>query len=82
MEEANTLPWRIFFSFEGIQHLKTLPHTPQHNGSADTRHEHIVYKALTFLHHAKMPQKYCYCAFTKTELRKTKSFRLFVLPLA
>ena len=31
-----------FLSTNGIQHLKTPPHTPQHNGTAERRHKHML----------------------------------------
>lgn len=47
----------------GIQHLKTPPHTPQHNGTAERRHKHIVDTGFTLLHQAKLPHKYWSYAF-------------------
>ena len=47
----------------GIQHLKTPPHTPQHNGTAERRHKHIVETGLTLLSQAKLPYQYWSYAF-------------------
>lgn len=52
-----------FLSTLGIQHLKTPPHTPQHNGMAERRHKHIVDTGLTLLYQAKVPHKYWSYAF-------------------
>ncbi|KAK0580290.1 hypothetical protein LWI29_000376 [Acer saccharum] len=47
----------------GIQHLKSPPHTPEHVGTAERKHRHVVETALTLLHHASMPIKYWSLAF-------------------
>ena len=39
----------------GIQHLKTSPHTPQHNSSIKRRHCHVVETGLTLLHTTSLP---------------------------
>lgn len=44
---------KTFLSNEGIQHFKTPPHTPQHNGMAERRHKHIISTGLILLHQAK-----------------------------
>lgn len=49
---------RKYLSIDGISHLTTPPHTPQHNGYSERRHRHIVETFLTLLDHAKMPLKY------------------------
>ncbi|KAK0606765.1 hypothetical protein LWI29_004059 [Acer saccharum] len=48
----------------GIQHLKSPPHTPEHVGTAECKHRHVVETALTLLHHASMPPKYWSLAFS------------------
>ena len=55
-----------FLSTLGIQHLKTPPHTPQHNGTAERRHKHIVDTGLTLLHEANISNKYRSYAFQTT----------------
>lgn len=47
-----------YLSLDGITHLTTPPHTPQHNGYSERRHRHIVETSLTLLTHAHMPLKY------------------------
>ncbi|KAK0572541.1 hypothetical protein LWI29_033229 [Acer saccharum] len=47
----------------GIQHLKSPPHTPEHVGTAERKHRHVVETALTLLHYASMPPKYWSLAF-------------------
>ncbi|KAK0608672.1 hypothetical protein LWI29_034169 [Acer saccharum] len=47
----------------GIQHLKSPPHTPEHVGTAERKHRHIVETALSMLHHASMPLKFWSLAF-------------------
>ena len=47
-----------FLAILGIQHLKTPPYTPQHNGTIERRHKYIVNTGLTLLSQAKLPLKY------------------------
>lgn len=42
----------------GISHLTSPPHTPEHNGFAERRHKHIVETALALLSHAHLPLEY------------------------
>lgn len=43
---------------QGIQHLKTALHTPEHNGSAERYHRYVVKIGLTLLHKASLPYFY------------------------
>lgn len=47
-----------FLSANGISHLTTPPHTPEHNGFSERRHRHIVETGLSLLTHASMPLSY------------------------
>ncbi|KAK0574427.1 hypothetical protein LWI29_023559 [Acer saccharum] len=47
----------------GIQHLKSPPHTPEHVGTAERKHRHVVETALTLLNHASLPPKFWSLAF-------------------
>ncbi|KAK0605807.1 hypothetical protein LWI29_030936 [Acer saccharum] len=47
----------------GIQHLKSPPHTPEHVGTAERKHRHVVETALSLLHHASMPLRFWSLAF-------------------
>nr|CAN80558.1 hypothetical protein VITISV_023041 [Vitis vinifera] len=44
-----------FLSTNGISHLTTPPHTPEHNGISERRHRHIIETSLSLLTHASMP---------------------------
>lgn len=46
---------RSYLSSNGISHLTTPPHTPQHNGLSERKHRHIVETGLSLLSTAKMP---------------------------
>ncbi|GJV96906.1 retrovirus-related pol polyprotein from transposon RE1 [Tanacetum coccineum] len=47
-----------FFSSCGISHLTSPPHTPEHNGTAERRHQHIVETGLSLLHFSSLPFHY------------------------
>lgn len=47
-----------FLSMNGIAHLTTPPHTPEHNDMSKRRHLHIVETGLTLLTHASIPLSY------------------------
>lgn len=49
---------REFLSTNGITHLTTPPHTPEHNGLSERRHRHIVETGLSLLTHASIPTTY------------------------
>ena len=55
---------RSFLSINGITHLTTPPHTPEHNGISERKHRHIVETGLTLLGQASMPKSYWSYAFT------------------
>ena len=52
-----------FLAFNGISHLTTPPHTPEHNGFSERRHLHIVETGFTLLFHASIPLTYWSNAF-------------------
>lgn len=47
-----------FFAVNGISHLTSPPHTPEHNGFAERQHRHIVETRLTLLSLADVPITY------------------------
>ena len=49
------LALRSFLTTNGITHLTTPSHTPEHNGYSKRRHRHIVETSLTLLHQASIP---------------------------
>lgn len=57
------LALREFLSSNGISHLTSPPHTPEHNGLAERRHRHIVETGLTLLTKASIPNTYWTYAF-------------------
>ncbi|KAH0780739.1 hypothetical protein KY290_000337 [Solanum tuberosum] len=54
---------REFFTSNGISHFLTPPHTPEHNGTAERRHRHIVETGITLLHVSKLPLSFWSFAF-------------------
>ena len=52
-----------FFSKCGISHLTSPPYTPEHNGTSERRHRHIVEIGLTLLHQASLPIRFWTYAF-------------------
>ena len=52
-----------FLSTNGISHLTTPPHTPEHNGFFERRYRHIVESGLSLLTHASMSLIYWTCIF-------------------
>ena len=55
-----------FFSTNGISHLTTPPHTPEHNDFSEQRHLHIVEIGLALLSHASLPLSYWTSVFSTT----------------
>ena len=47
----------------GIEHLTSPPCTPEHVGSVECKHHHIVETSLTFLHNAALPLRFWSHAF-------------------
>ena len=54
---------RSFLADQGISHLTTPLHTPEHNGLAERRHHHIVETGMSLLTHASVPIQYWTYAF-------------------
>lgn len=54
---------RQFLITKGITHLTTPPHTPEHNGISERKHQHIVETGLTLLSKAFVPKAYWTYAF-------------------
>uniref|UniRef100_A0A6N2KS64 Integrase catalytic domain-containing protein n=1 Tax=Salix viminalis TaxID=40686 RepID=A0A6N2KS64_SALVM len=52
-----------YLANNGISHLTTPPHTPQHNGTAERRHRQITTTGLTLLHQASLPLSFWPYAF-------------------
>lgn len=44
-----------FLTEQGIAHLATPPHTPEHNGLAKSKHIHVVETGMTLLSQASVP---------------------------
>ena len=58
-----------FLAVNGISHLTSPPHTPEHNGFAERRHRHIVETGLTLLTHSSIPSHFwCYAFSTAVYL--------------
>ncbi|RVW17904.1 Retrovirus-related Pol polyprotein from transposon RE1 [Vitis vinifera] len=53
-----------FLTINGVSHLTSPPHTPEHNGYSKRRHRHIVETGLSLLTHASMPLSYWPFAFS------------------
>ncbi|WOH16446.1 hypothetical protein DCAR_0935999 [Daucus carota subsp. sativus] len=45
------------------KHLQSPPYTPQHIGTAERKHRHIVETSLTLLHHSSLPITYWTASF-------------------
>lgn len=54
---------RSFLIANGISHLTSPPHTPEHNGISESKHRHIVETGLTLLNKATVPKRYWPYAF-------------------
>lgn len=54
---------REFLVSNGISHLTSPPHTPEHNGLSERKHRHIVETGLTLLTQASVPREYWPYAF-------------------
>lgn len=53
-----------FLTLNGVSHLTSLPHTPEHNGFSERRHHYIVETGLSLLSHTSMPLAYWPFAFS------------------
>lgn len=54
---------REFLTTNGISHLTTPPHTPEHNGMSERKHRHVVETGLTLMSKASVPKQYWPYAF-------------------
>lgn len=54
---------REYLPTNGISHLTTPPHTPEHNGLSERKYRHIVETGLTLLSQASVPKNYWSYAF-------------------
>ena len=54
---------KSYFISQGIQHQVSPPYTPEHVGSAERKHRHVVETGLAMLHKASLPLKYWSYAF-------------------
>lgn len=57
-----------YLSSNGISHLTSPPHTPEHNGYAERRHLHIVETGLALLSHASLPITFWLHAFPQPHI--------------
>ncbi|CAL9234412.1 unnamed protein product, partial [Arabidopsis halleri] len=57
------LALRPYLQSNGIAHLTSPPHTPEHNGVSERKYRHIVETGLTLLSTASMPKTYWPYAF-------------------
>ena len=55
-----------FISINGISHLTTPSHIPEHNGISERPHRHIVETDISLLTHASMPLTFWTYAFATT----------------
>jgi IS30 family transposase len=55
-----------FFQLHGISHHTFAPHTPEHNGISERKHQHIVEIGLSLPTHTSLPQKFWSFAFSTT----------------
>ncbi|WVZ00780.1 hypothetical protein V8G54_026849 [Vigna mungo] len=46
---------RNFLQANGISHLTTPPHNPEHNGHAEHKHHHLTKTAKCLLYHDSLP---------------------------
>ena len=53
-----------YLAINGVSHLTSPPHTPEHNGYSKRHHHHIVETGLSLLSHASMPLPHCSFAFS------------------
>ncbi|RVW13786.1 Retrovirus-related Pol polyprotein from transposon RE1 [Vitis vinifera] len=53
-----------FLTINGVSHLTSPPHTPEHDGYSERHHRHIVETGLSLLTHASMPLSYWPFAFS------------------
>lgn len=54
---------KTYLAANGITHLTSPPHTPEHNGVSERKHRHIVETGLTMLSKASVPKELCPYAF-------------------
>lgn len=48
---------------QGISNFKTPPYTPEHNGTSERRHRHVVETGLSLLQTASLPKSFWSYAF-------------------